>query len=97
MGLDELKLIGEMLAQLGANAQEAFLWWLILDKIPSFILWAGFIGLLFFTIKKIASCCAEEIFFDEMSNHLKVSRYNRRELKEKITHSVNEFTKKGKP
>ena len=32
MDAEQIKLIMEMLAQMGANGKEAFIWWLVFDK-----------------------------------------------------------------
>ncbi len=53
MNIEELKLILNAISSLGEQGKEAFLWYMAANTIPSFLLWAGFIGLLFFVAKQV--------------------------------------------
>lgn len=52
MNIEELKLILNMLTTLGTEGKEAFIWWLVFDNVPGFILCLGVIALGFYLVKK---------------------------------------------
>lgn len=68
MNIEELKLILEAVSQLGAQGKEAFIWWLILETVPSFLIWSGIVGAIYYvisTMRRSALFGATEEFFKD--------------------------------
>ena len=55
--MKELELILATIAQLGEAGKEAFIWWLIFDKLLSAMAWLIAIGLIANMIAKIVTVC----------------------------------------
>lgn len=74
MNMEELKLIADTITSLGAQGKEAFIWWVVLETIPSFLLWSGFIGVLYYVVSLIRSYASNHIFYIECRDALGYGR-----------------------
>lgn len=74
MNMEELKLIADTITSLGAQGKEAFIWWVVLETIPSFLLWSGFIGVLYYGISLIRAYACSHTFFTECRDALGYGR-----------------------
>jgi hypothetical protein len=103
MNIEELKLVLETIATLGAQGKEAFIWWVVLDKIPFFVLWAAFIGLLFFITKSVKKYNSDEQFLTSLRDILGygdgyLSTSERIRTKNKVLQLVEAYVaENGKP
>ena len=74
MNLDELKLIVDLIGNLGTQGKEAFIWWLVFDNVPWFLIWCGIISAIVYIVKKCVSLGEQsnhDEFFVEMRDTLK--------------------------
>lgn len=74
MNMEELKLIADTITSLGAQGKEAFIWWVVLETIPPFLLWSGFIGVMYYGISLIRAYAASQTFFTECRDALGYGR-----------------------
>lgn len=70
MNIEELKLVLETIATLGAQGKEAFIWWAVLDTIPAFILWSLFIGVLYAVVGAVKYANSEVEFLTNLRDTL---------------------------
>lgn len=72
MNIEELKLILDMLGQLGAQGKEAFVWWVVLDKIPSLLIWIFVLATVCFMSNKLYKACLESTQAHQDLRHIAI-------------------------
>lgn len=59
MTIEEMKMLVDMISTLGMQGKEAFIWWVVLDKIPPFIIWILSLATVCFIANKLYKTALE--------------------------------------
>jgi hypothetical protein len=72
MNTEQLQMIVNAIQTLGIEGKSAFIWWLILDKLPAFIVWISFISILGYLLSKLINVLFNESNFGKVRDILNV-------------------------
>jgi hypothetical protein len=72
MNTDQLQMIVNAIQTLGIEGKSAFIWWLILDKLPSFTVWMFFLSILAYLLSKLINTFSLESNFAKVRDMLNV-------------------------
>jgi len=79
MDIEQLKLVLETVQQLGAQGKEAFIWWVVLDKVLPVLGWlitfAGLMTVVFWLIRAVQSANEDAARLEKLRDVLLDSAY----------------------
>lgn len=72
MNTEQIQLVVNAIQTLGIEGKSAFIWWLVLDKLPGFIVWLVFISVIAFLCSKLLNTLSGESNFAKVRDLLGV-------------------------